>query len=96
MPVPSATVEKTLGKIRQEMESTGTSDDYDDGPYTSDPTSLEKANTYQYGPGLNVNSGGQSDLVAPHGMDEQSNYNQDAGNTGGGGTSTGGGGSASN
>ena len=49
MPVPSATVEKTLGKIRQEMESTGTSDDYDDGPYTSAQTTLEQASTYQYG-----------------------------------------------
>ena len=91
MPVPNIGLEKSLGKIREELNF-GLSD-YDDGPYTSDPTSLEKANTYQYGPGLNVNSGGQSDLVAPHGMDEQSNYNQDAGNTGGG-TSTGGGGSA--
>ena len=88
MPVPDIGLEKSLGKIRKELQ--GGLTDYDDGPYISDPTSLEKANTYQYGPGLNINSGGQSDLVAPHGMDEQSNYNQDAGNTGTGtGTNTG-------
>jgi len=56
MPVPSVGVEKALGKIRQEMESSGVSDDYDDGPYTSDQTTLEQASTYQYGGGLNIKS----------------------------------------
>ena len=78
MPVPSATVEKTLGKIRQEMESTGTSDDYDDGPYTSAQTTLEQASTYQYGGGININSNSGTDFVNPHGMDEHSDYDQNA------------------
>ena len=85
MPVPDPGLEKTLGKIRQELQSLGELSDYDDGPYTSGETTLEQANTYQYGPGFNAqnledtstNYGGN--LVVPHGMDEQSSYDQNAG-----------------
>jgi len=79
MPVPDIGLEKSLGKIRQELESLGELSDYDDGPYTSNPTSLEQANTYQHGPGFNDIGGEGSNLVAPHGMDEQSGYDQNAG-----------------
>ena len=84
MTIPDIGLEKSLGKIRQELQSLGELSDYDSGPYTSNPTSLEQANTYQYGQGLNVNSGEGSNLVAPHGMDEQSNYDQNAGAPGSG------------
>lgn len=42
MPVPSSG-ELSLGKIGKELRSSGTGDDYDDGPDTSNPTSLEEA-----------------------------------------------------
>jgi len=79
MPVPNIGLEKSLGKIRQEMESDGnTSNDYDNGPYTSDPTSLEQASDYSYGGidavALALGTIDGTDTVAPHGMDEHSNY----------------------
>tara|TARA_Y100000034_G_C6826309_1_gene372571 strand:- start:140 stop:253 length:114 start_codon:yes stop_codon:yes gene_type:complete len=37
MPVPTSG-EISLGKIRQELESSGTGDDYNNGPYDDYPT----------------------------------------------------------
>jgi hypothetical protein len=42
MPCPSSG-EILLGKIRQELESTGTGNDYNDGPYTTNATKLKDA-----------------------------------------------------
>ena len=42
MPCP-ASGEIRLAMIRQELESTGTSDDYNDGPYTTNKTKLKDA-----------------------------------------------------
>jgi hypothetical protein len=42
MPCPSSGL-ILLGKIRQELESTGTGNDYDNGPYTSAVTKLKDA-----------------------------------------------------
>ena len=49
MPCPSSG-EISLGKIRQELESTGTSDDYNDGPYTSAATTMKNAHEGSYDP----------------------------------------------
>ena len=42
MAVPSSGI-ITLAKIRQELESTGTGNDYNDGPYTTNKTKLKDA-----------------------------------------------------
>jgi hypothetical protein len=42
MPCPSSGL-ILLGKIRQELESTGTGNDYNDGPYTTNKTKLKDA-----------------------------------------------------
>jgi hypothetical protein len=83
MPVPGVGSEKELGKIRQELESTSTSDDYNNGPYTADPTSLKEL---EMGPGgsgqsFNVNSPSQPSGAAPHSMDEFSLYDQNTSGT---------------
>jgi hypothetical protein len=44
-----------LAKIRQELESTGTSDDYDNGPYTSNTTTMKNAHEGSYSI-INTNS----------------------------------------
>jgi hypothetical protein len=79
MPVPTTGSPKSLGKIRQELESTNTSDDYDNGPYTTDPTSLEDASTGNHVALNNLNLIGTPTLDdAPYSMDEFSSYDQNS------------------
>ena len=84
MPCPSSG-EISLGKIRQELESTGTSDDYNDGPYTSGATSMARAEDERYDT-INTNnaSGDRPNGSAPHSMAEWYSYDHNASGGGGG------------
>lgn len=74
MPVPGSG-EITLGKIGKELRSTGTGDDYDNGPDTANATSLEDASD---GTIDTINTGNDAsdrpDGVDPHAMSEFYNY----------------------
>ena len=72
MTVPSSG-EISLGKIRQELESTSTSNDYNEGPYTSAETSLSASETGVY---ATINSGSEDrpDGVSPFAMSEWRGY----------------------
>ena len=85
MPVPGVGSEKELGKIRQEFESTGTSDDYNNGPFTLNETSLnelEMGAPGGSGQAFNANSPATPSGTNPNSMDEFSLYDH---NTSGGG-----------
>ena len=77
MTVPSSG-EISLGKIRQELESTSTSNDYNEGPYTSAATSLSASETGVYD---TINSGSENrpDGVAPFKMSEWHGYGHNIG-----------------
>lgn len=70
MPVPS-TGEISLGKIGKELRSTGTGDDYDNGPDTQNATSLTQASTGAID-ALNTSnsSANRPDASTPHNMSE--------------------------
>ena len=68
MPVPSSG-ELSLGKIRQELESTGTGNDYDQGPYTSAETSLSSSSVGIYDT-INTGSEDRPNASAPFKMSE--------------------------
>ena len=72
MTVPSSG-EISLGKIRKELESTDTSDDYNDGPYTSAATSLSASETGVYDT-INSGSVDRPDGVGPFKMSEWHGY----------------------
>ena len=65
--------EISLGKIRQELESTSTSNDYNEGPYTSAETSLSASETGVY---ATINSGSEDrpNGVSPFAMSEWHGY----------------------
>ncbi len=70
MPVPTSG-EISLGKIRQELESSGTGDDYNNGPYTASQTSLKRAEVDgSYGGGINDDSTSKPDENTPCSMNE--------------------------
>jgi len=77
MTVPSSG-ELSLGKIRQELESTSTSNDYNEGPYTSAETSLSASETGVY---ATINSGSTSrpNGVSPFAMSEWRSYGHNIG-----------------
>ena len=84
MPCPSSG-EISLGKIRQDLESTGTSDDYDNGPYTSAATSMASAEAGTYDTiNTNNDSGDRPNGSAPHSMSEWYSYDHNAAGGGGG------------
>ena len=74
MPVPS-TGEISLGKIGKELRSTGTGDDYDNGPDTQNATSLTQASTGAID-ALNTSnsSANRPDGSTPHNMSEFYSY----------------------
>ena len=72
MTVPSSG-ELSLGKIRQELESTSTSNDYNEGPYTSAETSLSASETGVYDT-INTGSEDRPDGVSPFAMSEWRGY----------------------
>ena len=85
MTVPSTGVEKTLGKIRQELESNSTSaaaPKYNEGPFTTSQTSLKIASTQTTATTTYTNnngyvsqiSGNNPDEVTPYSIDEFSGY----------------------
>jgi len=77
MTVPSSG-EISLGKIRQELESTSTSNDYNEGPYTSAETSLSASETGVYAT-INTGSEDRPDGVGPFAMSEWRGYGQHIG-----------------
>jgi len=76
MPCP-ASGEIRLAMIRQELESTGTSDDYNDGPWTTNTTTSKNCNTFVYD-SRNSNSDDYPDGVAPYKMTEFYSYDHNA------------------
>ena len=76
MTVPSSG-EISLGKIRQELESTSTSNDYNEGPYTGS-TSLSASETGVYDT-LNSGSSNRPDGVGPFKMSEWRSYGHNIG-----------------
>jgi len=86
MIVPNSQAQKSLGKIRQEIESTSTSNNYNEGPYTAAATGLKEVTIGTYGAGNNSSPAGPN-ATAPYGIDEFSGYDHQAtgGNSGGGG-----------
>ena len=76
MPVPSSG-ELSLGKIRQELESTGTGNDYDQGPYTSAETSLSSSSVGIYDT-INTGSEDRPNASAPFKMSEWHGYDHHA------------------
>ena len=74
MPVPSSG-EITLGKIGKELRSTGTGDDYDDGPDTANATSLEDASDGTIDTiNTDNDAADRPDGSAPHAMSEFYDY----------------------
>ncbi len=69
--------EISLGEIRQELESTSNSDDYGNGPYTTNQTSLKDCNTFQYD-NRNTNSSSYPNASTPHQMSEFYSYHHNA------------------
>ena len=83
MPCPSSG-EISLGKIRQELESTGTSDDYNDGPYDGNETSMAAAEAGTYDTiNTNNDSSDRPNGSAPHSMSEWYSYDHNAAGGGG-------------
>ena len=76
MTVPSSG-EISLGKIRQELESTGTGNDYDQGPYTSAETSLSSSSVGIYDT-INTGSEDRPNASAPFKMSEWRGYDHHA------------------
>ena len=78
MPVPSnGTI--SLGSIGKELRSSGTGDDYDNGPDTSNATSLKDASDGSIDTINTENdSADRPDGSAPHSMSEFYSYNHDA------------------
>ena len=76
MTVPSSG-ELSLGKIRQELESTGTGNDYDNGPYTSAETSLSSSSVGIYDT-INTGSEDRPNASAPFKMSEWYGYDHHA------------------
>ena len=78
MPCPSSGL-ILLGKIRQELESSGTGNDYDNGPYTSNETTLKNASdgTYDAINEENHELNRPNELPAHH-MTEFYSYNHNA------------------
>jgi len=66
--------EISLGKIRQELESTDSTDAYATGPYTSAATSLSASETGEYDT-INTGSANRPDGVGPFAMSEWRAYN---------------------
>ena len=68
-----------MGGIRQELESTGGGDDYDNGPYITNPSNLRDCADGTVDT-INTNNdiGNRPNGSAPHSMDEWYNYNHDA------------------
>ena len=68
-----------LGKIRQELESSNTSDDYNDGPYTAAATLLKEACHGTYDP-INGNNavGDRPNETNPATMSEWYSYDHNA------------------
>ena len=83
MVVPGAGNTKTLGKIGKEVRSTSTSNNYNEGPYTSGPTALKEATLGTYG-AINNASTTIPNATAPHGMNEFHSYDHNASYGGGG------------
>ena len=77
MTVPSSG-EISLGKIRQELESTSTSNDYNEGPYTSAETSLSSSEAGIYAT-INTGSEDRPDGSAPFQMSEWYGYGHNIG-----------------
>ena len=75
MAVPSSG-EISLGKVRQELEMTSTSDDYNDGPFTSSETSLSASQVGTY-EAINTGSINRPDSNAPYKMSEWHGYDHD-------------------
>lgn len=75
MTVPSSG-ELSLAKIQQELQSTNSSNNYDDGPYTSSPTSMLDAEDGAYA-AINQNNdpANRPNGSAPHNMSEWYSYN---------------------
>ena len=69
--------EISLGEIRQELESTSDSDDYGNGPYTTNATSLKNCNTWVYDSKNNY-SDYFPNSTAPHQMSEWYRYHHNA------------------
>ena len=76
MAVPSSG-EISLGKVRQELESTGTGNDYDQGPYTSAETSLSSSSVGIYDT-INTGSADRPNASAPFKMSEWHGYDHHA------------------
>ena len=78
MAVPSSG-EISLGKIRQELESTSTSNDYDNGPYTSAATAMKAAEIGTYDTINTSNaSGDRPNNTSPYSMSEWYSYDHNA------------------
>ena len=69
--------EISLGKVRQELESTGTGNDYDQGPYTSAETSLSSSSVGIYDT-INTGSEDRPNASAPFKMSEWYGYDHHA------------------
>jgi len=75
MTVP-ASGQISLGKIRQELESTNTGNNYDNGPYTSGATSMNGAEAGTYGNIVtNNHPNNRPNGSTPNAMSEWYSYN---------------------
>ena len=72
--------EISLGEIRQELESTSNADDYGNGPFTTNATSLKNCNTFVYD-SRNTYSSSYPNFAAPHRMSEWYSYHHNASDT---------------
>tara|TARA_R110000851_G_scaffold323604_1_gene490431 strand:- start:3324 stop:4001 length:678 start_codon:yes stop_codon:yes gene_type:complete len=80
MTVPSSQLEKTLGRIRQELEldiNDAANTNYDVGPYTTNPTGINEAEIGTYD-AVNQNSTLKPDGSNPSSFDEWSEYSHAA------------------
>jgi len=66
-----------LSEIRQELESTSNSDDYGNGPWDTNMTTLKNCNTFVYD-SRNTNSDDYPNSSEPHKMTEWYSYHHNA------------------
>ncbi len=76
MPVPTSGV-ISLGKIGKEVRSSSTGNDYNEGPHTSNATTLNTAENGGYG-SINTNSPDKPSASNPAKMSEWYNYQHHA------------------
>ncbi len=66
-----------LSEIRQELESTSNSNDYGNGPWTTNTTTLKNCNLFVYD-SRNTNSDDYPNSSEPHKMTEWYSYHHNA------------------